>query len=348
MTPRRTVATSDPVGTGGPVLQVDDLRTVFGTGPRANRAVDGVQLTVERGEILGIVGESGSGKSTLALSLMRLVPPPGRVTAGRVLLDGRDLSTFTEEQMRAVRGAELAMVFQNPMLSLHPGFTVGWQLGEALRAHHPSMSRAEVRSRVVEVLREVGVPDPERRLRAYPHQFSGGMQQRVMIAMALLNRPKVLIADEPTTALDVTIQAQILALLRRLSADHGMAVLLVTHNLGVVASLCQRVAVMYAGQIVEAGPVEAVFARPGHPYTRGLLDSLPESATGPRIVAVPGSPPRAIDDRLVGCRFRPRCRYAESVCETMPDLAPVGPAHTARCWLGQREPGRYASTKGVT
>src|SRR5690606_12459743 len=173
MTPRPNgVATPDSVSTCGPVLQVEDLRTVFGTGPQANRAVDGVQLTVERGEILGIVGESGCGKSTLALSLMRLVPPPGRVIGGRVLLDGRDLSTLTDEQMRAVRGAELAMVFQNPMLSLHPGFTVGWQLGEAVRSHHPSMSRTEVRRRVVEVLREVGVPDPERRLRAYPHQFS--------------------------------------------------------------------------------------------------------------------------------------------------------------------------------
>ncbi|TMA99019.1 MAG: ABC transporter ATP-binding protein, partial [Deltaproteobacteria bacterium] len=257
-----------------PLLEVRDLRTSFFLEGGEARAVDGVSFTLDAGRVLGLVGESGCGKSVTALSLMRLVPPPGRIVGGEVRLDGRDLLGLPERDMRAVRGAGLAMIFQEPMTSLNPVFTVGSQIAEAVRLHRP-VSRREAWERAVELLAEVGIPEPARRARDYPHRLSGGMRQRVMIAMAISCEPRVLIADEPTTALDVTIQAEILDLLRALREQRGMALLLITHDLGVVAEQADEVAIMYAGRIVEHAPVLAIFDRPLHPYTQGLFRSMP-------------------------------------------------------------------------
>lgn len=312
------------------------------------RAVNGVSFHLEPGETLGLVGESGSGKSVTALTIMRLLPPGARVEGGRVRMDGRDLLSLSEREMRRLRGASIAMVFQEPMTSLNPVLTVGDQIAEAIRLHEP-VSAGEAWRRAVEMLERVGIPEPARRARQYPHQLSGGMRQRVMIAMAVACRPRVLIADEPTTALDVTVQAQILDLMKELQREFGTAILLITHDLGVVAETCNRVAVMYAGRIVEMAPVAALFDRPLHPYTEGLLHSLPYAARPrERLRAIRGSVPNLA--RLPsGCAFHPRCPYADALCarnvprlepavgevgEAEPDAATAGTSttRTVACW----------------
>jgi oligopeptide/dipeptide ABC transporter ATP-binding protein len=316
------------------VLDVENLRISFPS-PDGGRllAVDGVSFTLDRGETVALVGESGCGKSLTSLALLKLVPPPGRIEEGSAIrLGDTDVIGLAGEALRRIRGRRIGMIFQDPMTSLNPVFTVGNQIAEGIRAHF-KVSRAEARARSLKLLQEVGIPDAARRLDAYPHQLSGGMRQRVMIAIALAAEPEILVADEPTTALDVTVQAQILEVLDRLRETHGMAVLLITHDLGIVAGRADRVAVMYAGQIVEEAPTAALFARPLHPYTQGLFASVPR-LTGPigRLTPIAGSvpPPTAWP---AGCRFRPRCPKAFARSETMPPLLPVGPAHRMRCWL---------------
>jgi oligopeptide/dipeptide ABC transporter ATP-binding protein len=309
------------------LLEVRDLRTSFRGEEGVARAVDGVSLSLAAGETLGLVGESGCGKSVTALSIMGLVPsPPGRVEGGEVLLAGRDLLALGPEELRRVRGDEVAMVFQEPMTALNPVFTVGDQIGETVRLHR-GLDRRAARRRAIEMLELVRIPDPERRVDAYPHQLSGGMRQRVMIAMAMSCNPSLLIADEPTTALDVTVQAQILELIGDLQAETGMAVLLITHDLGVVAQTADRVAVMYAGKVVEEAAVVDLFERPRHPYTIGLLRSLPDLArTGARLEAIPGTVPSPFRFPS-GCRFRTRCPLATERCaETDAVLEPAGGA----------------------
>jgi len=314
-----------------PLLSVEGLQTHFETGQGVLRAVDGVSFSIERGEVLGLVGESGCGKSVTSLSIMRLVPPPGRVAAGRVLFEGEDLLAKDAEAMRRVRGARIAMVFQEPMTSLNPVFSIGDQIASAILAHSGA-GRREAWQRTVEMLDLVQIPFARHRVRDFPHQLSGGLRQRAMIAMALASGPALLIADEPTTALDVTIQAQILDLLRRLQAERGMAVLLITHDLGVVAELCHRVAVIYAGRIVEMAPVTSLFARPLHPYTRGLLQCLPHpSRFGQPLASIEGVPPD-LRQRSAGCRFAPRCSYAVAACRRdEPRLEEREPGHFVAC-----------------
>ena len=309
-----------------PLLSVRDLSVAFGR----NTVVEGVSFDLAPGEILGVVGESGSGKSVTALSIMRLIPAPGRVT-GRIDFAGQDLMALPEARMREIRGRDIAMIFQEPMTSLNPVFTCGDQVMEAL-VHHRGLDRAGARAEALKLLKLVEIPSAERRLDDYPHQLSGGMRQRVMIAMALACRPKLLLADEPTTALDATIQAQILDLLRGLQRELGMAVILITHDLGVVSEVAHRVLVMYAGRVVETSPAAEVFARPLHPYTEGLLASIPR-LEGPieRLDAIPGQVP-APDAMPAGCRFAPRCRYAEPACAASPPpLAPRGEGRAAAC-----------------
>jgi oligopeptide/dipeptide ABC transporter ATP-binding protein len=326
------------------LLEVRDLRTAFHTEEGVAVAVDGVSFHVERGEVLGVVGESGSGKSVTALSIMRLVQEPGRIAPeSQILLNGRDLTTASEREMRDVRGNDVAMIFQEPMTSLNPVFPVGDQIAEAIRLHRGAKGKA-ARARAVELLRLVGIPLPERRVDEYPHQLSGGMRQRVMIAMALANEPDLLVADEPTTALDVTIQAQILELLLELRQRLGMGVILITHDLGVVAEVCDRVVVMYAGQVVEEGPVQEIFARPGHPYTEGLLAAVPRpDQRGGRLAVIPGVVP-APTHWPTGCRFHPRCPYAWDRCQEQPPLLAAGPVQRARCWLVE-QPERRAEVE---
>ena len=319
------------------VLQVENLRVSFPDGGRGRvYPVDGVSFALERGRTLALVGESGSGKSLTSLALLRLVPTPGRIEEGSAIrLGDTDVLALRGEGLRRIRGRRIGMVFQDPMTSLNPVFTVGDQIAEGVRAHF-RVSRAEARQRALKLLQEVGIPDPGARLDAYPHQLSGGMRQRVMIAIALSAEPEILVADEPTTALDVTVQAQILEVLDRLRETHGMAVLLITHDLGIVAGRADRVAVMYAGQIVEEAPTASLFARPSHPYTPGLFASVPR-ITGPveRLSPIGGTvpPPGAWPS---GCRFRPRCPKAFDRSETMPPLLPVGPDHRMRCWLAEQ------------
>ena len=300
-------------------------------------AVEGVSFYLDRGELLGLVGESGCGKSITALSIMRLVAPPGKIVAGEILFEGRDLLKLSNAEMRSMRGNDVAMIFQDPMTSLNPVFTVGEQIAEALRLHR-KLSRKDARAAAVEAMREVSIPDPELRVNDYPHQLSGGMRQRVMIAMALACDPKVLIADEPTTALDVTIQAQILELLNNLRRTRDLAVLLITHDLGVVAEVADRVAVMYTGKIVEESPVDELFARPKHPYTEGLLRSVPkltakDVARKTRLQTIDGTVPRPTA-LPPGCHFEPRCPYRMPRCRDgeIP-LYPAGELVTARCVL---------------
>jgi oligopeptide/dipeptide ABC transporter ATP-binding protein len=315
-----------------PVLAVDGLTTRFHTGYGTVTAVDGVSFTVGRGETLGLVGESGSGKSVTAMSILRLVAPPGRIESGTVELNGTNLLALDEEQMRERRSTQAALVFQNPMTALNPVFSVGWQLGEALRAH----GRGDAGSpAILQALTDVGMPDPERQAASFPHQMSGGMRQRVVIALGMLNDPQLLIADEPTTALDVTIQAQVLDLMKRLTHEHGTALLLITHNMGVIARMCDRVAVMYAGEIVEEAPVDELFANARHPYTSGLLRSIPR-VDQPRgkLPTLPGSPPD-MTALPGGCRFRDRCPAAHDRCQSHPDLVEVAPRHRSRCWLAE-------------
>jgi peptide/nickel transport system ATP-binding protein len=320
------------------LLDVRNLTTHFVTDEGVVRAVDGVDFHIDRGETLGVVGESGCGKSVTALSIMRLIPqPPGRIIRGQILYQGRDLLDLTASQMRKVRGKEISMIFQEPMTSLNPVFTVGEQIAEALRLHE-GLGRRDALDKAVEMLRLVHIPNAERRVREYPHQLSGGMRQRVMIAMALSCSPKLLIADEPTTALDVTIQAQILELLNELKAKLGMAVMLITHDMGVIAETAQRVIVMYAAQIVEEASVHDLFKEPLHPYTQGLLRSIPRidlAATHrQRLQAIPGTVPLLRGDGKAGCRFAPRCEFARPAhFENDPVLKEVRPGHRVACFL---------------
>ena len=315
-----------------PLLQVRDLRTYFRSEDGEARAVDGISFDLNEGEVLGLVGESGSGKSVTALSIMRLISATaGRIETGQVLLDGRDLREISDSDMCAVRGNDIAMVFQEPMTSLNPVMSCGRQIVEALVMHQPE-ERVRSRERALEMLRLVGLPAPERRLDEYPHQLSGGMRQRVMIAMALACHPRVLIADEPTTALDVTVQAQILELLRGLQQQFGMGILLITHDLGIIAEMADRVCVMYAGKLVEEAPVGEIFANPQHPYTRGLLRSIPPiDRRLDRLEVIPGSVPDA-RDFPDGCRFRPRCQAAVTACFQTPEPAAISSDHWASCW----------------
>jgi len=317
------------------LLEVKDLRTQFFTQDGVVNAVNGVSFYVEEGETLGIVGESGCGKSVSVLSVMRLIPqPPGKIVDGEVLFDGRDLLKVNEDEIRSVRGNKIAMIFQDPMTSLNPVLTIGRQIGEALELHL-HMKKEESRQRSAELLAMVGIPQAEARLDDYPHQFSGGMRQRAMIAMGLACNPQLLIADEPTTALDVTIQAQIVDLVKRLRDEIGMAVIWITHDLGVVAGLADRVMVMYAGFAVEEAPVKEVYADPRHPYTIGLLGSLPrlDEIRDEKLQSIEGLPPDLID-LPKGCPFAARCVYAIDKClEERPELEPVGPRHRIACWV---------------
>ena len=305
-------------------MSVSGLRTVFRTAGGDVAAVDGVDISVARGRTLGIVGESGCGKSVLSLSVMRLVPPPGRIAAGQIMFDGRNLLDLSPAQMRDIRGNRIAMIFQEPMTSLNPVFTVGDQITEAMRAHDRTASAGALRSRAIAALQRVRIPAPERRFDEYPHQMSGGMRQRVMIAMALACEPDLLIADEPTTALDVTVQAQILDLLRELQQQTGMAIILITHDLGIVAEMANEVAVMYAGRVVERAPGAAIFDDPQHPYTLGLLGSIPKiDENRDRLLAIEGTVPAPFD-LPQGCRFHPRCVFADAACTVQdPDAAPA-------------------------
>jgi oligopeptide/dipeptide ABC transporter ATP-binding protein len=315
------------------LLEVRGLQTQFATDAGVVRAVDGISFTIDAGRTLGMVGESGCGKSVTALSILRLVPsPPGRIVGGEILYQGRNLLEFPEREMRRIRGNEIAMIFQEPMTSLNPVFTIGDQIGEAIRLHQRT-SRRETRERAIEMLRLVEIPEPARRVDDYPHQLSGGMRQRVMIAMALSCNPKLLIADEPTTALDVTIQAQILDLLVSLKARLGMALLLITHDLGVVAEQADEVLILYAGALVERASVVELFDRPLHPYTRGLLDSLPRvgAPRGERLRPIPGTVP-PLTRLPSGCRFRDRCPLAIDDCVRIePRLEEKGPGHLVAC-----------------
>ena len=312
-------------------LEVRGLKTHFFTRMGAVKAVDGVDLSIERGRVLGLVGESGSGKSVTGLSILGLIDPPGRIVEGSVKLDGQELVGLDREAIRQVRGRKVAMIFQDPMMTLNPVLRVGSQMFMALRAHE-SVSDATAREHALVALGKVGMPEPEQCLAAYPHQLSGGMRQRVAIAIALLHNPSVIVADEPTTALDVSIQSQILQEMQRLGAETGVALVWITHDLAVVSSLAHDIAVMYAGRIVESGPAEDVLAEPRHPYTRGLLDSVPgEAKPGEKLAQIPGSIP-ALIDLPPGCAFRARCAHADSVCETMPEITDLGRGRAARCF----------------
>ncbi|HWO43491.1 MAG TPA: ABC transporter ATP-binding protein [Candidatus Eisenbacteria bacterium] len=317
------------------LIQVKDLRTSFFTPEGELRAIDGVSFEISEGKTLGLVGESGCGKSVTSLSIMRLIPsPPGKIVGGEILYRGRDLLKLSNEEMRKIRGNEISMIFQEPMTSLNPVFTVGNQIGEAIRLHQ-GLSKKEARAKTIEMLRLVKIADPETRVDNYPHQMSGGMRQRVMIAMALSCNPSLLIADEPTTALDVTIQAQILELIKELQQKLGMALLLITHDLGVVAERADEVAIMYAGKIVERASAREIFARPLHPYTVGLLNSLPgtDGRKKQRLDAIPGMVPSPLH-LPSGCRFRDRCPRARGVCaETEPALVELEPRHWVACYF---------------
>lgn len=331
-----------------PLLEVTDLRTHFFTEDGLVKAVDGVSFYVDKGETLGIVGESGSGKSVTSLSIMRLVPnPPGKIVAGKILFDGDDLLTYDEEEMRKIRGKNIAMIFQDPMTSLNPVLTIGRQITESLELHL-RLSGREARRRAAELLALVGIPSPDKRLDDYPHQFSGGMRQRVMIAMALSCNPDLLIADEPTTALDVTIQAQILELINKLKDELGMAVIIITHDLGVVARMADRLNVMYAGMIVEEGPTEQIFANPRMPYTIGLLQSIPrlDEERGHRLNPIRGLPPDLINLPAV-CPFAPRCDFVQEACyQQVPPLRQVEADQRARCLFDVHAP--WTSTNGAS
>ena len=323
--------------TDRPLLEVRGLRTSFYTRDGVVRAVDGIDFHVDSGEIMGLVGESGCGKSVTSLSIMRLVAKPGRIEAGEVMFDGMDLMKVSDEEMRKIRGDRISMIFQQPTSSLNPVWEVGAQIEEILRIHRNMKGKA-AEARALDLLRMVGIPDPKRRLKSYPHEMSGGMAQRVMIAMALACEPELLIADEPTTALDVTIQAQILDLMRNLRDETGTAIILITHDLGVVAEMCDRVAVMYAGEIVEHTDVESLFRTPLHPYTRGLIGSIPVVGdVREELAVIPGNVPNLID-LPKGCRFAPRCmtRIEEDLAislEVHPSLLPASPGHDVRCWV---------------
>ena len=319
------------------LLEIRGLKTHFKTDDGWLHAVDGVDMAIEAGETLGVVGESGCGKSVTAKTVLKLIDmPPGKIVAGQVLWRGRDLVPMSDDKMRQIRAREIAIIFQEPMTSLNPVYTVGEQIAESIRLHD-GLSRKAAMERAVEMLQLVRIPSPERRVRDYPHQFSGGMRQRVMIAIALACNPKLLIADEPTTALDVTIQAQILDLMGELKERLGMAVMLITHAMGVVAETAQRVVVMYAGKVVEEAPVDELFARPRHPYTQGLIRSIPRIDTAAiqkvRLEAIPGTVPKLIEP-AEGCRFASRCKHVHAAClQATPPLRQVAPGHKVACIL---------------
>jgi peptide/nickel transport system ATP-binding protein len=333
---------SDMSAAAAPLLEVRDLKTHFFTRDGVVRAVDGVSFSIQPGETLALVGESGCGKSVTSLSIMRLIAsPPGRTVAGSIRFNGRDLLALTEREMRDVRGNEISMIFQEPMTSLNPVLTIGRQISEALVLHR-GLARADAMERAIEMLRLVNIPEPARRASEYPHQMSGGMRQRVMIAMALACDPKLLIADEPTTALDVTIQAQILDLMRALKEKTGAAILLITHDLGVVAEMAQRVVVMYAGRKVEEARVFDLFDRPRHPYTRGLMKSIPRlgggQAVGKRLAEIPGMVP-SLREPIAGCAFADRCAHAVERCRVEePPLEAKAEGHAVACWVADRLP----------
>ena len=331
------------------ILDVRDLKTYFFTEDGVVKAVDGVDFSVKAGEVLGLVGESGCGKSVSSLSIMRLVGVPGKITGGEIFFEGKDLLKLSEDEMVKMRGDRMSMIFQQPQSSLNPVFRIGDQVAEVLQIHK-GMNAKEAWNRAIELLTLVGIPDPTRKVYAYPHEMSGGQAQRVMIAMALALSPKLLIADEPTTALDVTIQAQILDLIRGLSEKTNTAVVLITHDLGVIAEMADQVAVMYAGEIVEYSDVEPVFAHPLHPYTQGLIGSIPVlGKVVDRLEVIPGLVPNLID-LPAGCRFAPRCQLREKfglkIClQRKPDLVEVEPDHTVRCWLYSSFEGHEAPIK---
>ncbi|HEY8566045.1 MAG TPA: ABC transporter ATP-binding protein [Beijerinckiaceae bacterium] len=341
--PRRSEASPAPAAAEVPLLTVEGLSLRFDGNPRGLNLVEDISFSIGRGRTLCLVGESGCGKSVTALSLMGLLPsPPARITSGSAVFDGRDLLSLPERERADLRGDRIAMIFQEPMTSLNPAFTIGDQIAEGVRRHR-DVSKAEARARALEMLTRVRIPAPEKRLDTYPHQMSGGMRQRAMIAMSLANDPELLIADEPTTALDVTIQAQILALIRRLQEESGTALLLITHDLGVVAETADEVAVMYGGHVVEQGPVAAIFDDPQHPYTLGLMASVPSLGRRlGRLATIPGTvpPPEALP---TGCRFASRCPFADARCRNeLPPLADFGGGHRARCWYAPLEATRAA------
>jgi len=338
MTETATETQAKPAGGGaGPILELMDLRTYFDTEDGTVKAVDGVNLKIERGETLGIVGESGCGKSVTAYSIMRLIPdPPGRIAGGRIMFQGQDLARIEEPAMRKIRGNDISMIFQEPMTSLNPVYTVGDQIMEAIILHQEKTPK-QARELALDMLAQVGIPSPEKRIDNYPHEMSGGMKQRVMIAMALVCKPALLIADEPTTALDVTIQAQILDILRRLQREIGMSIWFITHDLGVVAEMAHHVAVMYASKVVETADVETLYSAPRHPYTQGLFKSLPQASSGhARLETIPGAVPNPLEFPT-GCKFHPRCPHAIADCEKIePELVEVEPGHSVACLRVER------------
>jgi oligopeptide transport system ATP-binding protein len=319
-----------------PLLQVNDLRTYFYTRNGVVRAVDGISFSIETGETLGIVGESGSGKSVTGYSIMGLIPkPPGRIESGQALFDAIDLLHCSDAQLLKIRGKRISMVFQDPMTSLNPYMRIEDQLTEPLLIHD-RLGKREATKRAICALEEVGVPDAARRIRSYPHEFSGGMRQRVMIAMALITKPELLIADEPTTALDVTVQAQILELIKKMQHELGTAVILISHDLGVVAGFCQRVLVMYAGRIVEGAPTDRLYHQPKHPYNRALQKSIPALQTkGADLYTIPGLPPD-LSKPITGCPFVPRCEFAKEICKSPVELIEVEPGHATACLRVQK------------
>jgi oligopeptide/dipeptide ABC transporter ATP-binding protein len=332
-----------------PILEVKDLSTSFFTDDGEVKAVRGVSFDLQPGETLGIVGESGCGKSVTAMSILGLVSRPGRVVGGQILFNGADLLKLDPDELREIRGRDIAMIFQDPLSSMNPVLRVGYQINEAMRAHH-KIEKEAIPARTIDLLKMVRVPDAERRVQDYPHQFSGGMRQRAMIAMGLSNSPQVLIADEPTTALDVTVQAQILELLRDLNKDTGASIILITHNLGVVAGLCKRVIVMYAGEIVEEGPVERIFESPQHPYTWSLLRSIPriDADRRDRLRSIEGLPPDLIAPPP-GCEFNPRCPFRIEKCFVEdPELEPVGDGQRSACWVNMERAYAEMGARDIT
>ncbi len=316
------------------ILKIDALKTSFKTETGRINAVDGVSLSLKKGAVLGLVGESGCGKSVTALSIMRLLPQPfGRIESGSILFDGKDLATLPSSEMFKIRGRRIAMIFQEPMTALNPVHRVGNQIAEVFRLHFNEMSKKEIKNKSIELLEKVGIPAPEKRFREYPHQISGGMRQRVMIAMALAGKPDILIADEPTTALDVTIQAQILRLIKELQHEYGMSVIFITHDPGVIAMTCDDVAVMYAGRIAENAPVDKLFSEPRHPYTKGILSSIPRLSNKrkTRLPIIEGMVP-PLDNLPKGCRFRNRCPDAEDACIEEPDVREIAENHRVSCF----------------
>ncbi len=318
-----------------PILQIENLKTSFMTSNGEVQAVRGVSFSVGKGEIVGLVGESGSGKSVTSMSILKLLADTARIKEGKILFEGEDLTQYSKAQMRKIRGGKISMIFQDPMSSLNPLIPVGKQVAEMIREHHPEKSKEDIKKEVLELFSRVRIPEPEKRYKSFPHEFSGGMRQRVMIAMALANRPELLIADEPTTALDVTIQDQILKQLRELKKEYGTSIIFITHDLGVVAELCDRVVVLYGGLVMEEASIFDIFEHPSHPYTLGLLASIPalDQDKNKRLLPIPGSPPD-MTKPPVGCPFAPRCPYARVICGSeLPQMTEVSEGHHSRCWL---------------